>query len=572
LAIPVFQEEFMRIVFKLLLTLSLASLITACIQKPAAGTLEVKITGLPSGTNPNVTVTKPDGTQQVIATNGTTTIPDALIGAYTVTAANVTGNSINYSATITGSPTNVSDGATSSVGVTYGALRTITGKVLNGAGQPLTAASLLGTGTSLNVKLLGSTATIVVDANGTFTLADVPATYSLAVLLSSQYSRSATVYQDLTRADPSLTILQGQFGAPFISGPSSNTSVSGKVTGGSGFNGTNTSNTTITLALPKAVRLSPSSGATVDPMTGAYFTSTTWLGNDPVTATLHALQFSTDINGNITGYGGYGQQSVNLTAQGPLPPPTNPPGPITPPVSINQDVALTTVSSGNVKGSITWPTGVATPSYQVFTTLLLGGTNEANFNLFKPNGPPPLNTGSSSYDQLVPLIPGAKFLQLLAIDDRSSASTSNPASGSAIWRLVTPGTPTDIALPAPISLSLPTAGANNVGSGTGFSWSKYPDGIYILNFNPVVLGPPTAGSVSFQIVTSKPNTTIPDLSPYDFGLPKASSYSWGVQGIAPYSSIDAATDAAGLVLPTSSPPPSNGGYSSSTVRLLTTAP
>jgi hypothetical protein len=559
----------MRIVLKFLFLLSLA-IVSACSQS-SVGNLEVKVSGLPTGTNPNVTVTSPGGFNQAVTLSGSTVISDLPVGAYTVAAKNVTAGSSTYAGIVTGSPANVTGGATSSVGVVYGALRTITGKVVNGAGQPLTATSL--SGAILNVQLLGGTTKIAPDATGNFTLTDVPATYSLAVLISSQFGKSATVYQDLTRADPTLTILQGQFGGSSSPAPTSSASLEGKITGGSGFNATSSVTTSLLLALPKAVSLFFSGGISfVDPATGGYSTGTSWLGNGPVAATINALQFSTDINGKITAYSGYGQQAVTLTPQGPIS--VDPGQPIPIPTTIKQDVALGTISAGNVNGTIAWPTTMTDPQYTMLTTLLFPGSNQSKLDLFKPNGTAPsLTTAPVGYDQLVPQITGAKFIQMVAIHEKSNGGVLGTLVKSIVWKMVTPGTASNLVVPAPIGLATPVNGANQISRNASFSWSTYSGGIHILS----VAGPAQSqNQTQIQVITSKSSTTVPDLGT-DFAWSKDSNYGWRAEAVGPYSSIDAATDAGGLILPLSnggSGPPvlSDASYAGSAVRLFTTAP
>jgi hypothetical protein len=555
----------MRVISKLLLVFSLAGFITACPETTTAvGKLEVNIIGLPSG-NANVTVTGPGGFSQALT--GTKTLTDLTPGQYAVAATNVVVGGTSYGATVTGSPATVTAGGSSSVSVVYGTLRAITGKVINGAGKALTTASLLGT--DMTVKLLGSTEqTLVVPNGGGFTLNNVPAKYSLVVLISNQYGRSATVYQDLTREDPTLTILQGQFGDSTSPGPTSSTSVAGKITGGSGFNATSTAETTVALAFPKAVNVFSSSFFSINPITGDYSTGGSWLGNNtPVDATLHALQFSTDANGKITAYSGYGQQPVTLTPQGPV----DPGQPI--PTPFQQDVALKAVTTGNAKGAITWPNGLISPQYQISTTLQFSDSSPANLPLLRLNSvPSTLNTAPTAYDQLVPMIAGSKLFQRALITGSSSQSSPNAAVKSVIWKPVTPGSVIDLVVPAPIGLTSPAPGANTITKNTNFSWDTYPNGIYVLS----TIGPvQSQNPIRIQVVTAKASSTVPDLGA-EFGLLKNTSYGWNVEAIGPYSSIDAATGTGGLILPNiysgSFLPVSDIGYATAASRLFTTAP
>jgi hypothetical protein len=527
----IFKEDAMRNVSKLLLAFSLVCLITACpaqTTSPSLGKLEVKISGLPSGTNASVSVTGPASFNQALTV--TKTLTGLTAGSYVVVAANVMAGG-TFGATVTGSPANVTDGKTSSVSVVYGALRTITGKLVNGAGQPITAANIASLSANLSVKLPGAGGNAVIDANGNFTLTDVPATYSLLVSVSVSGSHFVDVFQGLTRANPTLTVSQGPFSSPSpVQG--SNSPLEGKITGGSGFPTPSSTSTVFTVAVPKAV----SYFSTVDASTGTYSTGLGWSGSNSVTAIVHALQFSTDANGKIAGYSGYGRQEVTLAPQGP----SDPGQPL--PIPVKQNVALAAVAAGSVKGAITWPPGLKTPEYQITTNLLFAGPDQTDLNLSSPIGfsqPPVLGT-TSSYDQLVPLITGTKFIQRLSINEKVTSGSFPQGGQSTVWKSVTPGMNTDINVPAPIGLKLPEENATDVSTSTKFSWSAYTGGIHIVNFYPF----PGAGTgqTLVRVITAESSTTLPGLGDV---IPKGAFVLWGVQGIVPYSSLDAATDTNG---------------------------
>jgi hypothetical protein len=112
----------MRIMLKLLSVVALATAITACPAPAAAvGKLEVKITGLPTGVTPSVSVTGPGGFNQAITSPGATntSISNLPVGSYKIAASDVTANSVSYTATVTGSPANVTADATLSASVVY---------------------------------------------------------------------------------------------------------------------------------------------------------------------------------------------------------------------------------------------------------------------------------------------------------------------------------------------------------------------------------------------------------------------------------------------------------------------
>jgi hypothetical protein len=541
----------MRNVSKLLLVFSLACLITACPaqEKPVVpGKLEVKISGLPSGTNANVTVTGPAGFTQVLTS--TKTLTDLTAGKYEVTAANVTAGS-SYGASVTGSPASITAGNTSSVSVAYGALRTITGKLVLNNGQPFIASNF--GGAVLSVKLLGSTVDIPIDASGGFVVNNVPSTYSLVMLITSQSFRSAIVYQGLTRTNPTLTILGGSS----VPVQSTFATVEGKFTGGLGFSATSKATTEFTVSVPKAVSSGSSNRGSVDPTTGNYTAFINWAGGNPIAATMHALQYSTnETNGKITAFGGYAQKTINLVPSQGTP--------------IKQDITLAPVNSGTVNGSINWPSGITAPQYSVSTILFLSGLNTEEIFVFPPLGSQPSSGVPDGYDQLVPVIAGAKLIQRVGITEKPTSGALLPPKESGVWKTVTPGATTNIVVPAPIALTAPESAASGVTGNTKFTWSAFSGGVHLLSFFSGMSGVQT----SIVVVTAASSSTFPDLSAYGFGLPKAATYVWWVNGIAPYASMDMATDTSGLNLPFGpfSIPTSDGSYSSSGFQPFTTAP
>ena len=100
-----------------ILGLGLLFFLSACPSPPPAlGTLQVNISGLPSGVNASVKVTGTGFTQDLTATQ---TLSGRAVGSYTVTAASVTSGGLTYIGTVTGSPATVVANATSTVTVTY---------------------------------------------------------------------------------------------------------------------------------------------------------------------------------------------------------------------------------------------------------------------------------------------------------------------------------------------------------------------------------------------------------------------------------------------------------------------
>ncbi|MDX2006379.1 MAG: NHL repeat-containing protein [Meiothermus sp.] len=99
-----------------LIGLGLLVFLAACSSAPAVGTLQVNITGLPTGVNANVKVTGA-GFSQDLTTS--TPLSGRAVGSYTVTAASVSSGGLSYIATVTGSPATVTANTTSTVNVAY---------------------------------------------------------------------------------------------------------------------------------------------------------------------------------------------------------------------------------------------------------------------------------------------------------------------------------------------------------------------------------------------------------------------------------------------------------------------
>ncbi len=84
---------------------------------PAGGTLAVAISGLPSGVNADMTVSGPEGFSQAVSTS--TVLADVAPGAYSAVASSVTDGSDTYTATVLGSPAEVSSSSGAGIEVSY---------------------------------------------------------------------------------------------------------------------------------------------------------------------------------------------------------------------------------------------------------------------------------------------------------------------------------------------------------------------------------------------------------------------------------------------------------------------
>lgn len=98
--------------------------VTYAVSPSSLGTLQVNISGLPTGLSGSVSVSGPGGFSQNLTV--TTTLNSLVPGAYTVTANNVPGAGatagFTYKPTVAGSPAAVTAGASLTVGVAYAAI------------------------------------------------------------------------------------------------------------------------------------------------------------------------------------------------------------------------------------------------------------------------------------------------------------------------------------------------------------------------------------------------------------------------------------------------------------------
>lgn len=105
--------------------------LAACSSAPAVGTLQVNISGLPSGTNANVSISGPNGFNRNLT--ATTPLSGLVPGAYTVNANTIASGGKTFFSSVEGNPATVSAGTTSTVTVNYQPAGTLT---INFVGLP----------------------------------------------------------------------------------------------------------------------------------------------------------------------------------------------------------------------------------------------------------------------------------------------------------------------------------------------------------------------------------------------------------------------------------------------------
>jgi len=100
---------------------------------PTTGTLTINITGLPTGTPANITVTGPGALSQTITTN--TTLPNLPLGAYTVAATPVQAGTSVYHPATASQAVNVASSSPVSINVDYNGIVPTSTKVLDAVGM-----------------------------------------------------------------------------------------------------------------------------------------------------------------------------------------------------------------------------------------------------------------------------------------------------------------------------------------------------------------------------------------------------------------------------------------------------
>src|SRR5262249_17835541 len=146
---------------------------------------------------------------------------------------------------------------------------------------------------------------------------------------------------------------------------------------------------------------------------------------------------------------------------------------------------------------------------------------------------------SASFSYPFPAVSGAMATV------RAEASLSGDSSAIQLSGIA-PGTANlALSLPMPSTAILPADLAKNIGTNTDFTWTSMTGTVYVLARH----GP--SGAPTYYVVPSATTARIPDLAGQGLGLPAASEYSWNVQAVGPWASVDE------LAGPTPNLPPGN---------------
>jgi hypothetical protein len=379
-----------------------------------------------------------------------------------------------------------------------GSTITVTGTVFDLNLEPQAGASVM----------VNAMAPVTTDASGQFSVSGVKTPYQIVVALVS--AGAAAVYMDLTRADPSLLVPVGHLRGAGVH----YATVSGTVSGGAGYPEPANHKSTVLFESPEAAWT-----WFLDASTGAYQMSPQWNGPATTTGTIHALQWQFDPTTNVpTAYTGYGTRPNVVLADG---------GALT-----GQDIALGSVTTGSLNGTITVPGGYTLVSKTV--SAVFPTSSMAEWTLFTDN------TSDAAVAYVTPRLAGTSLTleaDALAGDAQASATKTGLSADASGIAVSVPA--------APVLGGLPD-GATGVSAGARLSWSRMNGAIYLVQVAPSS-GTSGGQPASYLIFTADTTVGIPDLGSLGLGLARGTSYDWVVTGIAPVASLDDVTKTANFM-------------------------
>jgi len=380
---------------------------------------------------------------------------------------------------------------------------TVVGEVVDSYGQPVPNRTVVQAGRSTTTS-----------AGGCFTFTGVTAPYDVSIVQTTP-SKFASVYTQLTRTDPKLQDLS-------VTGTPAHSTTVGGTLGGTPIPGPDGTQTGVGFGSPEA-----SAGNFFQ--TGSWSLNVSWAGPASTTGGLHALQWTVDANGTVTGYLAYGVRTGLTLSSGT-------------PIS-NANLTLTTpVNTAAVTGSIALPSGYTISSRNVYLTFGDAIAFPVSSDAIT----------SPSFGIPVPSGVGAAAIVSVTADNGTSQSTAQTSA-------LAPGTlNATLTLPSPAQPTSPASGATGVDTTTAFVWTPIAGGLSLL-----ILNDPSGSGPEYVIVSGGSTTHIPDLSAQGLGLPSGAPYHWTLIGLGPLASVDALA-ATGLL-------PSEGvGYQTTAVSDFTT--
>jgi Carboxypeptidase regulatory-like domain len=414
------------------------------------------------------------------AVTGATSLSiDQSVGAVTPVTTGNKSVQVTASTVFTLTATGSSGNSTMTASVTVAPSVTVNGTVTDTYGAIAPGQTVLITNTSA-----GFSQSVLTSATGTFSVANVPAPYDATVLDSG--GNIVVKYLGLTRADPTLLDL-------VIGAMPQSASLSGQLSGGT-FPETTGYSTSMFFGSPQT---NLNNGSISVPTSGAYSKNVSWAGPTNTTGTLYALQ-THKVSSLPVDYS-YGTLSgVLLQNMGTL---------------VGQNVALNTVPTGTLSGTVSVPSGYTLTDLEAFLVPAPGVV----LNAFSDS------SVTTSFTYTAPSIASSSLTLLF----EASGAGDLLFKQSGVSASTTGLTPTFLAPPAQ---TLPVDSATGVTVTTPFSWAA--SGTAYLLIATTSPGP------KYYVFTTATTTTIPDLSSAGVQLPASTSYNWSVVGLSPQTSVD----------------------------------
>jgi len=384
--------------------------------------------------------------------------------------------------TYTLTATNAAGSDVETVTVTVDDALVVEGRVIGVHGRPMVGATVA----------IGALAPRTTDAAGRFLIDGVEAPYHVIVRHPSE--ASAIVYLDLTLPAPTL-VHPG--GVPLRDREAA---VSGSLSATT-FPEPGGYVSRVAFGSPEVQATQP-----VDPLSGSYqFSQLRWWGPAVTTGTLNALQWqhAHATGGNPVGYGGHGQRSMTLDADGPA--------------LVGQDMALLPVATANLSGAVT-----LAPGHTLFERTLATVFAEGSYIVVADESTP-----AAAFSYLTPVIEDAT-MAVAALGYRSVAAEYSYAVRAG---LAANATGVAVDLPHVPLLTSPVDAATGVDASTPFVWSAPSGGVAAIVF---------AGSPSAVVVTAGASATLPDLGAVGLSWTPGFSYTWQAYGLPTFATVDAA--------------------------------
>ncbi len=317
----------------------------------------------------------------------------------------------------------------------------------------------------------------VTDDNGRFQLEGVRPPFDLAAIVESETVKTVVQYRGVTRLDPVVMIRDGS-GEPFVGEHVA--ALSGTVS--PGFPAASGDKARVSIRLDGITFT-----AAVDGPDGSYmFDELTWDGPATITAEVHALRWRDNPRGFPAEYTGYGSTLVTLDDGG---------------RADGSNISTTELDTVPIAAAITVPEGFPLPGVAAYAVapdgawISVGGMDVADLTTVAPTS----------------AITIALRARTLSVDGARAIAEVNPVEDG------------DLVLPAPPVLLAPADLASDISTETVFTWRPGgPDNAYMLNAVPVEDG------WRVHVITSAPNSTLPNLSDFGVELSGEIDYEWYV--------------------------------------------